>query len=218
MRERRRMRPEIGPWQPLPGASRHCMGRPWQSGVGIESVCRERADCASVSASLSWSVACSVYCRCSAFGWCRSAWRCCRSTSPGCAGNGANWWSGGAGEKKTTRGDDRATAGHWRPGPESNRCRRLCRPLRNHSATRPSPLVYIAARTDWSSRPSGRTPAPCGPAWGCLSIAKQSRRTLSPAGAGLITRALKIGDRGSAMTYSEQFAVARRHRSPRRRP
>ena len=25
----------------------------------------------------------------------------------------------------------------WRPGPESNRCTRLCRPLRNHSATWP---------------------------------------------------------------------------------
>ena len=25
----------------------------------------------------------------------------------------------------------------WRPGPESNRCTRLCRPLHDHSATRP---------------------------------------------------------------------------------
>jgi hypothetical protein len=40
---------------------------------------------------------------------------------------------------------DRYGTGRWRPRPESNRGARICSPLRNHSATRPSRLLSVNA-------------------------------------------------------------------------
>ena len=97
--------------------------RPWvvprANGEGVGSSCHARAGRGSVSASLSWSAGSSVSCRYSVFGWCRSAWRCCRSTSPGCAGNAAGWWFGGVGEGMPAGGDGCTTAGlaERRPSP-----------------------------------------------------------------------------------------------------
>ena len=42
----------------------------------------------------------------------------------------------------------------WRPRPESNRGARICSPLRNHSATRPSPLRYQRAISSTRRAPS----------------------------------------------------------------
>ena len=50
----------------------------------------------------------------------------------------------------------------WRPGPESNRRTRLCRPLHDHSATRPraDQTVRIVRRSHLVKRPPPRWPAP----------------------------------------------------------
>ena len=39
----------------------------------------------------------------------------------------------------------------WRRGPESNRCTRLCRPLRSHSATAPTGATALGGQPDRSS-------------------------------------------------------------------
>ena len=47
------------------------------------------------------------------------------------------------GHKKNTR---RCGCLFWRPGSESNRHRRICSPLHNHSATRPEQQMHLTQK------------------------------------------------------------------------
>ena len=57
-------------------------------------------------------------------------------------------------ERRSWRGRNTAVTVSWRRRPGSNRCLRICNPLRNHSATSPSPT----AKSVSDGRPEGKNP------------------------------------------------------------
>ena len=75
-----------------------------------------------------------------------------------CLGNAAPTWPTELRSTCNTAGKEKALTNQglkWRPGSESNRRTRICNPLHNHSATRPSRPLFHKPQAGETKNPGG---------------------------------------------------------------